>query len=114
MKQFNNIDILFVTGFGPVVRDGESSRKFYIDSLGIDFKKESGGYLHTNKLNGINFFGLWPLSLAAESCFGTNVWPDEIPVPQSWLEFDVIDVQKASEQLKLQGYQLLVENQKEP
>ncbi|MGF6303006.1 hypothetical protein OKW43_005763 [Paraburkholderia sp. WC7.3g] len=31
-------------------------------------------------------FALSPLSQAAQSCFGKDVWPDDIPVPQAWLE----------------------------
>jgi uncharacterized glyoxalase superfamily protein PhnB len=37
-----------------------------------------------------------------------------LPVPHAWLEFDVKDVQEATEELKKQGYQLLVSARKEP
>src|ERR1039457_1600703 len=47
-------------------------------------------------------------SHAAQSCFGTDAWPKNIPVPHSWLEFDVEDVEAASEELKREGYKLLV------
>lgn len=114
MDKFKNIEILFVAGFGPIVRDHDVSNRLYIDTLGIDFKEEAGGYLHTDKLEGVRFFGLWPLSLVAESCFGKDEWPDDAPIPQAWIEFDVKDVKKASEELKSQGYQLLIENKKEP
>ena len=32
---------------------------------------------------------LWPLSQAAESCFGTTTWPAELPTPQAWIELHV-------------------------
>jgi hypothetical protein len=114
MEQFTNIKVLFIAGFGPIVREAVASRKLYNQILGIGFKEEDGGYLHTEALKGANSFALWPLPHAAESCFGKNSWPREIPVPQAWLEFDVEDVEKATEELESQGYQMFVKNKKEP
>jgi catechol 2,3-dioxygenase-like lactoylglutathione lyase family enzyme len=110
----SEINILFIAGFGPVVRDPESSRKLYSDTLGIPFEEEAGGYLHTGKLDGAKHFALWPLSQAAESCFGSTSWPADLPVPQAWVEFDAEDVHRATEELKKQGYRLLVTARKEP
>ena len=84
-----NIDILFVAGFGPIVRDPAASRNFYANTLNIPFKEEPNGYLHTAALDGVKHFALWPLSQAAQSCFGTTEWPANLPIPQAWLEFDV-------------------------
>jgi hypothetical protein len=67
--------------------------------LGIHFKEETGGYLHTEALKGANSFALWPLSQAAQSCFGRDSWPEEIPVPQAWLELDVDNVEEATAEL---------------
>lgn len=114
MQQFGNIKILFIAGFGPIVRDAAASRRLYNQTLGIQFKEEQGGYLHTEALKGANSFALWPLAHAAQSCFGKDAWPAEIPVPQGWLEFDVEDVEKATAELESQGYRLLVKNRKEP
>ena len=108
------INILFIAGFGPIVREPADSRKFYSDTLGIHFKEESGGYLHTEALKGAKTFALWPLSQAAESCFGKDSWPDDIPIPHAWLEFDVDSVEKATAHLESQGYRLLIKNKKEP
>jgi catechol 2,3-dioxygenase-like lactoylglutathione lyase family enzyme len=114
MERIGNIGILFIAGFGPIVRDAGASRKLYCDSFGIPFKEESGGYLHTEALNGAKSFALWPLSQAAQSCFGSESWPDDIPVPQAWLEFDVDSVEKATAELESQGYRMLVKSRKEP
>jgi hypothetical protein len=110
----SRIKILFVAGFGPVVRDHEPSRKLYSDTLGISFDEGPGGYLSTGTLDGTKHFALWPLSQAAESCFGSTTWPADLPIPQAWVEFDAKDVQSATEELKMQGYQLLVTARKEP
>jgi len=108
------ISVVFIAGFGPVVPDAESSRKLYADVLGISFKEESGSYLHTESLNGAKTFALWPLSQAAQSCFGADSWPADIPRPQAWLEFDVEDVEAATAALDLKGYRMLVKSKKEP
>jgi len=37
MKQFGNITVLFIAGFGPIVRDAVASHKLYHESLGISY-----------------------------------------------------------------------------
>ncbi|HEX6494457.1 MAG TPA: VOC family protein [Acidobacteriaceae bacterium] len=114
MATGSKIDVLFIAGFGPIVRDQQPSEKFYVESLGLTFHRDQSGYLHTGNIEGAKHFALWPLSQAAQSCFGTGTWPKDLPVPNAWLEFDVKDVQAATEELKKQGYQLLVSARKEP
>lgn len=106
--------VLFVTGFGPIVRQPAEHRRLYRDVLGLSFKEESDGYLHTEALDGVKTFALWPLSQAAQSCFGTENWPVDIPAPQAWLEFDVVSVEEATAELESKGYRLLVKNRNEP
>lgn len=106
--------ILFVAGFGPIVSDRQESAAFYRERLGLAFQEEADGYLHTEALEGVKTFALWPLSQVAQSCFGVNEWPANLPAPTSWLEFDVEDVAQASEELKAQGYQLLIVAKQEP
>jgi hypothetical protein len=114
MKQLQGIKVLFVAGFGPVVREPAKSRKLYREILGIKFEEETGGYLHTETLEGVNTFALWPLAQAAQSCFGKDAWPDDVPAPQAWLEFDVADVEQATAELESRVYSVLVKNQEEP
>jgi catechol 2,3-dioxygenase-like lactoylglutathione lyase family enzyme len=114
MKTPQNIDVLFVAGFGPIVRDPGASRKFYCEALGLPLKEDADGYLHTGGLDGVKHFALWPLAQAAESCFSTDRWPGTLPVPQAWIEFDVESVEKATAELKSQGYELLVATRQEP
>jgi hypothetical protein len=108
------IDVLFIAGFGPIIRDLESSRKLYATTLGIPFEEAPGGYLSTEKLAGTKHFSLWPLEQAAESCFGINRWPNDVPIPQAWVEFDVGNIDEATEKLRKVGYRLLVSARKEP
>ena len=113
-EKAGNIKVLFIAGFGPIVREATASRELYSQILGIRFKEENDGYLHTEALKGAKSFALWPLSQAAQSCFGTDSWPKDTPVPQAWLEFDVDDVEKATAELQSRGHRMLVNNKKEP
>jgi catechol 2,3-dioxygenase-like lactoylglutathione lyase family enzyme len=114
MQDIEGLKVLFIAGFGPIVRDTTESRKLYADTLGIRFKEESDSYLHTEAVPGAKTFALWPLSQAAESCFGSDSWPDNIPAPHAWLEFDVDSVETATEALESAGYRMLVKNREEP
>jgi len=114
MKTVGNIKILFIAGFGPIVRDTDASRKLYAETFDIPFKEDEGGYLHTEALKGVKHFALWPLSQAARSCFGKDSWPDDIAVPQAWIEFDVDSVEKATAALESRGYRMLLAAKKEP
>jgi catechol 2,3-dioxygenase-like lactoylglutathione lyase family enzyme len=109
----STIKVLFVAGFGPIVSDLEASRALYVRTLGIRFNEMDGGYAHTEQLEGVKAFALWPLAQAAESCFGVPEWPSDVPQPQAWLEFDVDDIVTASASLADQGYRLLVAARKE-
>ena len=106
--------VLFVAGFGPIAADVNASKSLYGDALGIAFKEEDGEYRHTEVVEGVKTFAIWPLSQAAESCFGDQTWPKEVTVPQAWLEFDVDDLQAATKELEERGYRLLVRERKEP
>jgi hypothetical protein len=114
MEQIGATGVLFIAGFGPIVGDMEASRKLYGEALAIPFKEETGGYLHTGDLKGAKEFALWPLSQAARSCFGNDSWPNSVPTPQAWLEFDVEDVKSATAELESRGYRMLIRNKKEP
>ena len=108
------LKVLFIAGFGPIVRDSAASRTLYRDALGVSFKEETDGYLHTEAVPGAKSFALWPLSQAARSCFGSDEWPENLPAPQAWLEFDVESVETATAALESRGHCMLVRNKKEP
>lgn len=114
MQGLEKVKILFIAGFGPIVRDADASRKLYVEALGMPFKEESDGYLHTDAVQGAKHFALWPLSQAAQSCFGNSIWPDSLPAPQAWLEFDVDSVERATAELESMGHRMLVKNKREP
>lgn len=62
-------------------------------------------------------FALWPLDQAAESCFGADSWPQEIPAPQAWVELDVDSpeaVTSAIGELEAAGHRVLRGSREEP
>jgi catechol 2,3-dioxygenase-like lactoylglutathione lyase family enzyme len=109
--------VAFVAGFGPIVRDSAKSRAFWGDGLGIKLEESSDDYWTNDDLEGVRAFALWPLSQAAESCFGTGVWPADLPEPQAWLELDVESpeaVAPATAEMAACGYRILVDAKLEP
>ncbi|QMI03440.1 VOC family protein [Citrobacter sp. RHB25-C09] len=117
-QQLPGVDVLFVAGFGPITRDAEASISFYQQTLGLPIKEMEGNkdyfYTELDTLGGVKHFALWPLSQAAESCFGREAWPPEVPVPSAWVEFEVQDIEAATKALVDQGYTLLIANRMEP
>lgn len=117
-QQISGLSVMFIAGFGPITRDNPGSKAFYRDTLGLPLKgmENNEDYLLTEpgELDGVKHFALWPLSQAAQSCFGQEQWPADVPIPQSWLEFEVVDMKTATEVLTGKGYRLLVANRTEP
>ena len=111
------MNVSFVAGFGPIVRDVGSSRAFWGDGLGIELEEAAPSYWTNDDLEGVKAFALWPLAQAADSCFGTETWPEEIPAPQAWLELDVESpeaVSAAAAELEAAGHRLLRGVREEP
>jgi catechol 2,3-dioxygenase-like lactoylglutathione lyase family enzyme len=109
--------IAFVAGFGPIVQDTDASRAFWGDGLGVALEEAAPGYWTNDDLEGMNAFALWPLSQAAQACFGTDAWPDDLPVPQAWMELDLEsadDVAPATAEMAERGYRILVNAKLEP
>ena len=110
------LKVVFVAGFGPIVKDPVVSSALYRDALGLPLEPmpDDATYLHAEGMDGVRHFALWPLAQAAQACFGNPQWPDSVPEPTSWLEFDVEDVASGSTELERRGYQLLVNTRLEP
>ncbi len=108
------MDVQFVTSVAPIVRDTDASRSFYVDTLGLRLEGRDGDYVFTHLLPGMKHFGLWPLSEAANACFGTTAWPTDTPIPQASIEFEVADVGAAAVELAGKGYHLIHGARTEP
>ena len=108
------MEVLFVTGFSPIVSDRHASREFYVGALQLPLDHEEGEYIFTDTLAGVKHLGLWPLSQAAQTCFGTDEWPADVPIPQATIEFELRDVASAAQELEQKGYKLLHPPKTEP
>jgi hypothetical protein len=111
------VKISFVAGFGPIVRDLDSSRHFWESSLALPIEEAAPGYWATDDVEGVKAFALWPLEQAAEACFGTSTWPENITAPQAWIELDVESpeaVSAAVNELEAAGHELLSGVREEP
>ena len=110
--------IIFIAGFAVVARDPPMSRELYVEVFGLPLAAgEDGEYWHSEEIAGSKHFGIWPLSQAAEACFGTPSWPAELTVPQASVEFEVEDadaVAAGGEELKRAGFELLHPARQEP
>jgi catechol 2,3-dioxygenase-like lactoylglutathione lyase family enzyme len=110
--------IEFLSTIAVIAPDPPASRKLYVSALGLPLASDSDGeYIHSEQIDGCKHFGVWPLSQAADACFGTAKWPTERPVPQVSIEFDVADpqaVRAASQELQQAGYELLHPVREEP
>jgi hypothetical protein len=111
------MNIEFLATVAVIAPDPSVSHQLYVGSLGLPLQSAGGEYRHSEQIAGCKSFGIWPLSQAAEACFGTPQWPAERPVPQVSIEFDVADaaaVQSAAGELEQAGYELLHPPRQEP
>src|SRR5436189_6439523 len=108
------MEVQFVASIAPIIRDFEAAQAFYQGALGLSLEGGGGDYKYTDRLEGTKHFGLWPLAEAATACFGTPEWPDDLPIPQASIEFEVQDVPAAADELKPKGHRLIHEPRTEP
>jgi catechol 2,3-dioxygenase-like lactoylglutathione lyase family enzyme len=112
------MDVLFIASVGVVAADPPKSRKLYVDALGLPLKAREGGeYYSSEEVGGSKHFGVWPLSQAAEACFGTTEWPAGLTVPQVSIEFEVENadaVAAGAAELEHKGFELLHDAREEP
>ena len=111
------MNVLFIASVAVVVADPPQSRKLFVDALGLALEGEGDGYYSSEDIAGSNHFGVWPLSQAAEACFGTPEWPADRVLPQASIEFEVEDaeaVEAAAGELQQAGFELLHPVRTEP
>lgn len=111
------MQVLFIASVAVVASDPPETRKLLMDVFGLALEGEGDGYYFSDAIPGSNHFGVWPLSEAAEACFGTPEWPSERVVPQASIEFEVANteaVEEAGEELQRAGFALLHPARREP
>lgn len=110
------MDIECIAGFATITKDPAASAELYLDKLGLPLIRQKD-YLSVDKYPGAHHFGVWPLAMAAQSCFGRPEWPEEVSEPTATIEFELRDpaaVEAAVDELKAQGQSFVHETRVEP
>lgn len=111
------MNVSMVATVAVITAEPSQSRQLFIETLGLPLEGEGEGYYSSGNVPGCNHFGVWPLSEAAESCFGMREWPEGLTVPQASIEFEVDDPQAvatAGAELQAAGFELLHPARTEP
>jgi catechol 2,3-dioxygenase-like lactoylglutathione lyase family enzyme len=112
------VNVQFIASVSVIAADPPKSRELFVGALGLPLEASEGeDYFHSERIPGSKHFGVWPLSQAAQACFGGDEWPPDRPVPQVSLEFDVEDasaVAAAAEELEAKGFAMLHAAREEP
>jgi catechol 2,3-dioxygenase-like lactoylglutathione lyase family enzyme len=111
------MDVQFITSVAVVTADPPQSRRLFMDALGLPLEGDGDGYYSSGSIAGSRHFGVWPLTEAAQACFGSPDWPAGRVVPQASIEFEVADaaaVTAAGAELEGAGYELLHPARTEP
>ncbi|MGZ4506362.1 MAG: VOC family protein [Blastococcus sp.] len=115
-RKGNDMQVQFIASISVIAPDPAASRRLYLDTLGLPLEQR-GDYYASERIPGSKHFGVWPLSEAAQACYGTADWPSDVPVPQASIEFEVADadsVADAAREREGNGYTLLHPARTEP
>ena len=110
------MDIQCIAGMAVISRDTASSASLYCDVMGLQMERKDD-YRFTEQVDGAKHFGIWSLTDAAMACFGRTEWPEEVPVPQTTIEFefgDVSAVHTAVHEMKEKEYTFVHDVREEP
>jgi catechol 2,3-dioxygenase-like lactoylglutathione lyase family enzyme len=108
--------IEFIASVSLITSDPPTDRKLFVETLGLPLAGQ-GDYIFSEEIEGSKHFGLWPLQEAAEACYGSDEWPDDVRVPQVSVEFEVASpeaVREAAAELEERGYEQLHPTREEP
>lgn len=112
------MQVQFIASVAVIAPDPAQSRTLYVDALGLPLRSHDGDdYYSSDAIGGSRHFGVWPLTQAAQACFGTDDWPADRSVPQASIEFEVADaaaVARAGAELEGRGLTLLHQSREEP
>ncbi len=111
------MDVQYIASVSMIAADPAASRKLYIDALGLPLEQLDGEYYASEHIGGSKHFGVWPLTQAAQACFGTPDWPAEHPVAQVSVEFGLASaeaVAAGAAELEQQGHTMLHGARTEP
>ena len=76
------MNVKFISSVSLITADLGHSHKLFIKALGLPLHAASPGddYFFSEEVGGAKHFGVWPLSQAAQACFGTPEWPSDTTI----------------------------------
>jgi hypothetical protein len=102
---------IFIGAVGVITNNLGEGKALYAEAMGLPLVQTRGtNFIHTDKLEGSKYFGVWPLSEAAKACFGKTKWPAGRPIPQMFVEFEMESPERvsvAASELESKGYTLV-------
>ena len=110
------MEIKCIASFAVITKQPDASASLYQEALGLPLERQDD-YLFVDKFAGANHFGVWPLKMAAQSCFGQDEWPTQVPEPTASIEFELADaaaVESAVREMKAKGQDFIHEARTEP
>lgn len=105
-----------IAGFAVITKNPSASASLYQDALGLPLERQDD-YCFMDRFPGANHFGVWPLTMAAQSCFGQDEWPAHVSEPTATIEFELADaeaVKLAVQELQAKGQEFIHEARTEP
>jgi hypothetical protein len=113
------MNILFISSVSLISSAGSQTKDLLIKACGLPLEpsKPDPDYVYSERIEGSKHFGVWPLTQAAEACFGQSTWPNQHPTPQVSIELEVESaaaVASAETELRAQGHALLHGTRTEP
>jgi hypothetical protein len=113
------MNILFVASVSLISGAGAQTKELLIKACGLPLEpsQADADYVYSERIEGSKHFGVWPLTQAAEACFGQSSWPKQHPVPQVSIELEVESataVAAAEAELRALGHALLHPTRTEP
>ena len=73
MSEGHVMDVQFIASIAVIAPDPSVSRRLYVDALGLPLMGSEDDYVHSEDIDGSKSFGVWPLTQAAQACFGTRL-----------------------------------------
>ena len=112
------MDIKSISGFSVITKQADASAALYQETLGLPLERyETTDYRFMDGFPGTHHFGVWPLEMAAQSCFGQKEWPATTPEPTATVDFELADpgsVESAVQEMKAKGQEFIHRARTEP
>lgn len=73
--------VQFIASVSLISADSGTTRDLLTGPFGLPLEPSGADpdYVFSERIEGSKHFGVWPLTQAAEACFGSATWPKDLP-----------------------------------